>query len=190
MFHTDSEKFSHALSVLNVSLADRCALSLALPLHIGHSALVRVRWQWLGLVALTMIFVGCTNDAQGTSTTSTTTAPTSSIASISTTTTEAVATTVAATYPIGGLFALVGGINPAPIPAAGTIKIIAADTGVVIAEVTTKTDGVFALSIPSGTYSLFGTTPQYQSGDTPCVLHDVTVPGPGTGDLLVQCLMK
>ena len=41
MFHTDSEKFSHALSVLNVLLADRCALSLALPLHIGHYALVR-----------------------------------------------------------------------------------------------------------------------------------------------------
>ena len=35
MFHTDSEKFSHALSALNVLLADRCALSLALPLRIG-----------------------------------------------------------------------------------------------------------------------------------------------------------
>jgi len=41
VFHTDSRKFSHALSVPNVSLADRCALSLALPLHIGHSALVK-----------------------------------------------------------------------------------------------------------------------------------------------------
>jgi hypothetical protein len=145
---------------------------------------------WLGLVALTVIFVGCTNDSQGTSTTTTTTVTTSSIASISTTTTEAVATTLAATHPIGGRFALVGGINPAPIAAAGTIQIIAADTGVVVAEVTTKSDGVFALSIPSGTYSLVGTTHQYQSGDAPCVLDGVTVPGPGTGDLLVACQMK
>ena len=43
MFHTDSEKFSHASSALNVLLADRCALSLALPLHIGHYALVAAK---------------------------------------------------------------------------------------------------------------------------------------------------
>jgi len=36
VFHTDSEKFSHALSVLNVLLADWCARSPALPRQSGR----------------------------------------------------------------------------------------------------------------------------------------------------------
>lgn len=152
---------------------------------IGQSAFVRRRGQWLGLVALTTISVGCASDEQRTSTAS------AAIAPISTATAEAVAASVADTHKIEGRFALVGGLYPGVlIPAAGTIKVIAADTGVIVAEVTTATDGAFALSVPSGTYSLVGTTPQYQNWDTPCVLDDVSVPGPRTGDLLVGCQMK
>ena len=64
-----SEKFSHALSVLNVLLADRCALSLALPLHTGHSALMirlgdrrRYRLRWTVCLALVFCAGACGSD--------------------------------------------------------------------------------------------------------------------------------
>ena len=73
VFHTDSEKFSHALSVLNVLLADRCALSLALPLRIGHYALIirateqthrrrQVRLVGLSSVVFGIVLTGCFGD--------------------------------------------------------------------------------------------------------------------------------
>ena len=62
VFHTDSEKFSHALSVLNVLLADRCALSLALPLHIGYSARVRRLAGSIAISALVVVIAACSTD--------------------------------------------------------------------------------------------------------------------------------
>jgi hypothetical protein len=93
---------------------------------------------------------------------------------------------------VNGTLALVGGPPGAtPIPATGTIKIIFKKSGDVAASVKTKANGTFVATVlASGTYTLIGTTDQYQNGQAPCVLDDVAIPGPDQNHLLVACQMR
>ncbi|CAB4785023.1 unannotated protein [freshwater metagenome] len=63
MFHTDSEKFSHVLCVLNVLLADRCALSLAFHPPSGQSGRMAIRSEerraWLSTTTAAWLLVAC-----------------------------------------------------------------------------------------------------------------------------------